>query len=77
MRTFIQHSCNQTQLIHTPPHTKHSASRTAGLQKHLCCAVALQGRRREGACARENRGKLHHSDGKILSLASQKTFIVE
>jgi len=61
----------------TPTHTKHPASHTAGLPKHLCCAVALPGRCREGACSREVQGRLHHSDGKILSLASQKTFIVE
>jgi hypothetical protein len=58
-------------------HTKHSASHTAGLPKHLCCAVSLPDRCRKGACSRENRRRIHHSDGKILSLASQKTFIFE
>ena len=46
-------------------------------QKHLCCAVSLPDRCRKGACSRENRRRIHHSDGKILSLASQKTFIFE
>ena len=61
----------------SPTHIKHPASHTAGLPKHLCCAGALQSRRRKGACARGTRGRLHHSDGKILSLATQKTLIPE
>jgi len=69
---------------HPHTHTHQAFCESHGriaMSKHLCCAGALQGRRREGARegarARENRGRLHHSDGKILSLATQKTLIPE